>query len=73
MFPETETRSLAATSTGQTVEIRRILFAALRSHCSELGILEGDVVRCRAGTASQLMLETPSGRTVAIDRDGQLG
>lgn len=61
--------SLAATKTGDFVEIRRILFNTLRTHCSDLDIREGDVVRCRADTPSQLMLETRSGRTVALQRD----
>ena len=61
--------SLAATKTGDLVQIRRILFNTLRTHCSALDIREGDVVRCRADSPSQLMLETRSGRTVALQRD----
>ena len=61
--------SLAATRTGEFVEIKRILFKTLRAHCCELDIAEGDVVRCRAGTTSQLVLETKHGRTVSLDRD----
>jgi hypothetical protein len=63
------TQSLAATKTGDVVEIRRILFEALRRHCSDLGVHEGDTVRCRSGSASQIMLETNLGRVVAIERD----
>jgi hypothetical protein len=63
------TQSLAATQTGDVVVIQRILFEGLRSRCSELDIYEGDTVRCRAGTNSQLMLETQRGRTVALERD----
>lgn len=62
-------RSLAATRTGESVVIRRILFGALRALCADLGVREGDVVLCRAGTASHLLLETRAGRTVPLDRD----
>ncbi|HEX7089061.1 MAG TPA: FeoA domain-containing protein [Longimicrobiales bacterium] len=62
-------RSLAATASGEAVEIKRILFEALRELCADLGVREGDLVRCRAETPSQLLLETPTGRTVALARD----
>jgi hypothetical protein len=62
-------RSLAATRTGDVVLIKRILFGTLRSLCTDLGVQEGDVVHCRAGSASHLLLDTASGRTVPIDRD----
>lgn len=51
------------------MEIKRILFEALRELCADLGVREGDLVRCRAETPSQLLLETPAGRTVALARD----
>lgn len=62
-------RSLAAIVAGETVEIRRILFDAVRGLCTDLGVSEGDVVRCRADTPSHLLLDTPAGRTVALERD----
>jgi hypothetical protein len=62
-------RSLAATGTGEAVEIRRILFNRLRTLCDQLDVHEGDVVKCRAGTSSQLVLETQHGRRVALQRD----
>ncbi len=68
-FASEPVRSLAAADTGELVEIRRILFGALRTLCSDLGVREGDVIRCRSCTASQLMLETRSGRVVSLDRD----
>lgn len=61
-------RSLAAAAAGEAVEIRYILFDGVRGICAELGVEEGDVVHCRAGTPSHLLLETPGGRTVAVDR-----
>ena len=66
---DTRSQSLAATRSGDSVEIRRILFGALRDLCTDLGLFEGQWVRCRAGTASQLLLETGDGRTVALQRD----
>jgi DNA-binding Xre family transcriptional regulator len=62
-------RSLAATGTGEEVEIRRILFETLRSLCDKLDVHEGDVVKCRAETTTQLLLETPHGRRVTLQRD----
>lgn len=62
-------RSLAAADTGEAVEIHRILFDALRQLCADLDIHEGEVVRCRACTPSQLILETLQGRVVSLARD----
>jgi len=64
-----QVRSLAAARAGEIVQIRRILFGALRHLCDELGIREGDVVTCRAGTPSHLLLQTRNGRTTALERD----
>ncbi len=68
-FASEPIRSLAAADTGEAIEIRRILFGALRNLCADLGVHEGEVVRCRACTPSQLLLETPAGRVVALERD----
>ncbi len=68
-FASQPVRSLAAADTGESIEIRRILFGALRDLCADLGVHEGETVRCRACTASQLLLETPAGRVVALARD----
>ncbi len=68
-FASEPIRSLAAADTGEAIEIRRILFGALRTLCADLGVHEGEVVRCRACTPSQLLLETPAGRVVALERD----
>jgi hypothetical protein len=62
-------RSLAATGAGEAVEIRRILFDTLRRMCDQLDVHEGDVVTCRAGSQTQLLLETQHGRRVALQRD----
>lgn len=66
---EAPVRSLAATCTGEAILIRRILFGTLRTYCADLGLREGDVLRCRAGTASHLLLQTPAGRTITLERD----
>ena len=68
-FAHEPVQSLAGTAAGQAVQIRRILFGALRSLCADLGVREGDVVRCRAGTSTHLLLETNAGRTVRLERD----
>ena len=68
-FASQPVRSLAAADTGESIEIRRILFGALRDLCADLGVHEGETVHCRACTASQLLLETPAGRVVALARD----
>lgn len=62
-------RSLASARAGEVVIIRRILFDTLRSLCADLGVFEGDVVSCRAGTATHLVLRTVTGRTVPLDRE----
>lgn len=62
-------RSFAAARAGEVVLIRRILFGTLRALCSDLGLLEGSRVRCRAATPSHLLLETAGGRTIALERD----
>lgn len=62
-------RSLAATDTGEVVQVRHILFGILRDLCSGLGIREGDILRCRTATANHLVLETPAGRRVTFQRD----
>jgi DNA-binding Xre family transcriptional regulator len=69
MKPADSVQSLAATGTGEEVEIRKILFETLRALCDELDVHEGDVVKCRAGTTTQLLLETRQGRRVTLQRD----
>lgn len=67
--PPDPVHSLAAARAGDVVVIRRILFGALRALCADLGLLEGDVVFCRAGTATHLVLRTAKDRTIPLDRD----
>lgn len=68
-IPAIPIRTLASLAPGESGTIRTILFGALRALCSDLGIHEGDRVRCRAGTAGVLILETPDGRAISLARD----
>lgn len=62
-------RSLADIRRGETVRIRGILFGALRELCRNIGIQEGDDVRCRGASRAALLLETVDGRTAVLDSD----
>lgn len=62
-------RSLAGVHWGDVFRVERILFDELRALCDRLDLHEGDVVECRTDTGPWLMLETASGRTVALERD----
>jgi hypothetical protein len=62
------TTSLAGIRAGDVVRIQQIMFDNLRAHCVELGMSEGDVVRCRVDGHDSLLLVTPAGRTVLLER-----
>jgi hypothetical protein len=62
-------RSLAGVRPGESLVVRRILFDALRTHCSALDLREGQRVRCRSISPTRVMLETSDGRVVAFERD----
>lgn len=49
--------------------IRRILFGMVQDHCRELGLFEGDTVRCRGRDRRGLELQLSSGsvRRIAIE------
>jgi hypothetical protein len=61
--------SLAGITPVDTVVVRRFLFSRLGNLCAELGFREGDAVTCTAQSAARLFLRTPTGRTVALERD----
>jgi hypothetical protein len=61
--------TLAALAPGDSARVESIVFGALRTLCSDLGIREGDSVHCRAGTAGVLVLDTEDGRVVPLARD----
>ncbi|HEX6134465.1 MAG TPA: FeoA domain-containing protein [Longimicrobiales bacterium] len=62
-------RTLASLAPGESGTVSQIVFGALRALCDDLGIREGDAVRCRAGTAGVLILDTEDGHTVSLARD----
>ena len=59
---------LASLSPGESGTVVSFLFGTLRSLCDDLGIREGETVRCRAGTAGVLILDTQDGHTVSVAR-----
>jgi hypothetical protein len=63
------TRALSGIGAGDVVRIETILAAPLRSLCADIGLNEGDVVRCRNATLALLLLESPQGHIVALARD----
>jgi Fe2+ transport system protein FeoA len=66
----TETsRTLASLTPGESGRIQSFLYTSLRGLLSDLGIHEGEVVRCRAGTGGVLVLDTADGHSVSLARD----
>lgn len=61
-------RSLDAVRAGDTVQVARIPFFTLAKVCQDLGIGEGDVLRCRAEGRMHIVLENGAGRTVVLER-----
>jgi hypothetical protein len=62
-------RTLASLAPGDSGTVESFLFGALQALCDDLGIRQGETVRCRAGTAGVLILDTQDGRTVSVARD----
>jgi hypothetical protein len=54
---------------GESAVVVSIIFGALRVLCGDMGIREGETVRCRAGTRGTLVLDTADGTTVPLARD----
>lgn len=63
------TTSLAGVEAGDLVRIHSIPATGVRTYCEAVGILAGDVVTCRSAARYSLVLVTPHGRTVFLDRD----
>jgi hypothetical protein len=61
--------TLASLGPGESAVVESFVFASLRALCGDIGIREGDVVRCRAGTAGVMVLDTQGGSTVSLARD----
>jgi hypothetical protein len=64
-----DARTLAMLKPGESGTVAEFVFGALRSLCGDLGIREGEQVRCRAGTAGVLILDTQDGHVVSLARD----
>jgi hypothetical protein len=62
-------RTLASLRPGESGTVDGFIFDALRSLCRDIGIREGEGVRCRAGTGGVLLLDTADGRTISMARD----
>jgi len=62
-------RSLAEVQPDQLVRIEHILFDTLKDLCHGIGIVEGDVLRCRRTSRAVVLLETLAGRTIILDGD----
>jgi hypothetical protein len=62
-------RTLATLSPGETARIASFDYDAVRGLCGDLGIREGELIRCRAGTGGMLVLDTADGRTLSLARD----
>lgn len=63
------TLSLAAITAGQIVMIRRIIYGMVRDLCTDLGLVEGQMVECAANAGRTLRLRNAGGRTVMLDAD----
>ena len=62
-------RTLATLTPGESGTVESFLFGSLQALCGDLGIRVGESVRCRAGTAGVLILDTQDGHTVSVARD----
>lgn len=50
------------------LRVSRIVFDQMRRRCAELGVYEGGNVRRLGDTGQRLLVETPSGEKVWLDR-----
>lgn len=64
-----EPSTLANVHAGDNTRITRILFAALRTLCEDLGIRENERFHCRAATGTMLVLEAEDGHIVSLAKD----
>lgn len=62
-------RTPASLTPGDSGTVESFHFGSLRALCHDLGIRQGETVRCRAGTAGVLILDTQDGRIVSVARD----
>lgn len=54
---------------GEAVEVREILGERLRAFCHDIGVNEGDVLRCRVNGPTHKIMVTASGRTIVLEQD----
>lgn len=69
LYRTERTRCLAEVSASERVRVERILFHVLQDLCYDLGLEEGDVLRCRRASRSFIVLETAGGRTIIMETD----
>jgi hypothetical protein len=62
-------RTLAMLMPGESGQILSFMYGAVRGLCSDLGIREGETIRCRSGTGGVLVVDTADGHTVSLARD----
>jgi hypothetical protein len=67
-FTQAHVRSLATSAVGDQVRVELILFEGLRAHCAQIGIREGDRLRCCSVTPATLVFETSAGTLVALEQ-----
>ncbi|CAN5830484.1 hypothetical protein BH23GEM9_BH23GEM9_29990 [soil metagenome] len=61
--------SLAGAEAGDRIRVHSIPSGDARTYCEAIGIMAGDVLRCRGSASASLLLVTSRGRTVSFDRD----
>lgn len=61
--------TLATLRPGESGRVVSFMYGAVRGLFGDLGIHEGETVRCRAGTGGVIVLDTADGRTVSLARD----
>lgn len=61
--------TLSGLRPGDSGRVGSILYGALRDLLGDLGVHEGETVRCRAGTGGVLVLEMQDGRTISLARE----
>lgn len=64
-----DSNTLAQVRAGEDTRVTRILFAALRALCEDLGIHENERFHCRTATGTMLVLEAEDGHIVSLAKD----
>lgn len=62
-------KTLATAGAGDFVQVRRILFNAIRDHCWELGIEPGGMVECVENHSDWVLVRLADGREERVTRD----